>query len=216
MGCDDEHWEPRGALAALLRVTADCAAPQLPSPHDCAAPSQSGRGSLSVDAMRSDGQPACRVALSGRLNGLSFVVERETKARSAGVAAGREIEIEICTPERTRAWTLGAVGWASRLLTARGQGELCSHWSCVQYGRRRVPLPRALPSPYARPVSRSAACAVRPARVGPFAAQKGKTSALSYIRDGEDLTQATIRDTEVRLAPLEASLQTGLGGSSRP
>ncbi len=30
-----------------------------------------------------------------------------------------EIEIEIGTPERTRAWTLGAVGWASRLLSAR-------------------------------------------------------------------------------------------------
>jgi hypothetical protein len=26
-----------------------------------------------------------------------------------------EIEIEIGTPERTRAWTLGAVGWASRV-----------------------------------------------------------------------------------------------------
>jgi hypothetical protein len=30
-----------------------------------------------------------------------------------------EIEIEIGTPERTRAWTLGAVGWASRMLSAR-------------------------------------------------------------------------------------------------
>ncbi len=28
-------------------------------------------------------------------------------------------EIEIGTPERTRAWTLGAVGWASRMLSAR-------------------------------------------------------------------------------------------------
>jgi hypothetical protein len=38
---------------------------------------------------------------------------------SVGGAAGWEIEIEIGTPERTRAWTLGAVGWASRLLSAR-------------------------------------------------------------------------------------------------
>jgi hypothetical protein len=30
-----------------------------------------------------------------------------------------EIAIEIGTPERTRSWTLGAVGWASRMLSAR-------------------------------------------------------------------------------------------------
>ncbi len=38
---------------------------------------------------------------------------------SYGQEAPPEIEIEIGTPERTRAWTLGAVGWASRLLSAR-------------------------------------------------------------------------------------------------
>jgi hypothetical protein len=36
-----------------------------------------------------------------------------------GNPRGREIEIEIGTPEQTRAWTLGAVGWASRMLSVR-------------------------------------------------------------------------------------------------
>jgi hypothetical protein len=46
---------------------------------------------------------------------------QQLDAAQPGLSVRRlfEIEIEIGTPKRTRAWTLGAVGWASRLLSAR-------------------------------------------------------------------------------------------------
>jgi hypothetical protein len=45
--------------------------------------------------------------------------ERPANDAHARFRPSHEIEIEIGTPEQTRAWTLGAVGWASRMLSAR-------------------------------------------------------------------------------------------------
>ncbi len=70
-----------------------------------------------------------------------------------------EIEIEIGTPERTRAWTLGAVGWASRMLSARMCSQIlrpqCTgHLTCCARVR---PTPSTGAMLYGRDPSRIAA-----------------------------------------------------------
>jgi hypothetical protein len=78
---------------------------------------------LTVRAARNSAAAHSRAPNRGFYLSLSQTQPRVRLAPHAPAHCSRrvlvEIETEIGTPERTRAWTLGAVGWASRMLSAR-------------------------------------------------------------------------------------------------
>jgi hypothetical protein len=75
------------------------------------------REAMHLLCMSWDGGPGC-VHRRGE-HGLQGMCTGSLHALACYSFTPGETEIEICTPERTRAWTQGAVGWASRMLSAR-------------------------------------------------------------------------------------------------
>ncbi len=87
---------------------------------------------------------ACRRALSTGNAALHMLAPQYDVDSSHSPSPSREhksgIDIEIGTPERTRAWTLGAVGWASRISQAWSICVVwCGFWQCLRERERRKP-----------------------------------------------------------------------------
>jgi hypothetical protein len=117
-------------------------------------------------------------------------------------AGSIEIEIEIGTPERTRAWTLGAVGWASRMLSAR-----------IRTRPPYAPLPQAGSSSKAKTRGTSGAVAGLTSTTFDETAETDKT--LLVRAYGCAPTSKTMQITDVQAGLAKSVIHTMLASKPR-